>query len=1083
VAGSSRTVLTAGHLLYDARKGSWRPSITWQVGHGDTRVVLRSIRSFAGYADAVYWHGENSAAAFAKDAAVLIGYEELSDGSFAIPHPAAMANLRGHAEKVVVGFPAGLYGMGDPLRDTMHRTGPFTTPFSVARDSYMVAAGVASGPGASGGGVWVRVGGSWELSGWLVSGLSEALGGGSNSVGVVALSSPFTALIAEAVEIAELVGVPEITAQPDALVEVGWTESGTVQVEVFSIPDFWIEWKYVDAREPEAEPRLVREVGAAHRPVRTDSEDASSLQIPPRSTFWNNKLIFAEVSNELGVVRTERALFRYVDAEALQFTAQPQSLVLEGNASAHFAASVTGFPQPIFTWEVRFPNSAEFVALSDLPLAVEGHDQAAVVIEPKGGYLSGTEIRLVADNGFDRLYSETVTLVYADLGELNIRQVSGPGADEIIRRGQTVTLEIENTTTLEAEVYWWFTDPYGNSPGFRPSGWRMSEDSSWAITNHNTGEAFHGYTVNSFISGHYYVQGSHGPVRRALSAEGPSWTLRAEGPAHLQPDLRSEIDQASRRLTLIPTWSALTPPLLEWQASVDGGLTWYPLGTSIGQPLTLDGHDLLARGALYRAKIDGESEGIVLTNPLVVGSQGAMRIERSRGEVTEAENRGNVVALFEDSVVARQVFSPTGTGEQVQVFTRGPTGWHQDEGPFGTTLFEHQVQALQFLDSRRLLIASDTYSAEGHSRCGAVLLYGRSEEGSWHHQQTLFSPQPASDGFFGSGVHYENGTLVVSERRGWGAPSRVHIFEESAGGFSWKQTLDFSGFDYPNQIKGWHVAIRGDRLIFSSTHRIFVFDRTADDRWIPVQEISPSYVESPAFLTNAGGLLLYQGGFYFDSTAIIDWLKPGTDHRLASSSTFLCGIGGAVRQDSKTLIAQNRAWNAVRVEYTLVLFGVAANGQSLAMSGVTVEGPYVLEAFDLSDSSLLLVVRDSRLDWTTAPRELWITPLDGLVPADGPLLHLPVQARAVSEGATATGRLAVQTREIQEPHLPVDVHYSLDLKTWRALPLDKFERRVVSSDADGDGKTALIEFLLPAAVAGTPEVFYRLVERSGDEVR
>jgi hypothetical protein len=102
----------------------------------------------------------------------------------------------GGFNKLISGYPAGRYNEGDPNEHRMHST-EFNVNMGVTRENYLGLDGVETGPGNSGGPVWVLRNGEWALAGVLVSG-TEYLSNQWSSIGVCSLNKQGWGLITSA---------------------------------------------------------------------------------------------------------------------------------------------------------------------------------------------------------------------------------------------------------------------------------------------------------------------------------------------------------------------------------------------------------------------------------------------------------------------------------------------------------------------------------------------------------------------------------------------------------------------------------------------------------------------------------------------------------------------------------------------------------------------------------------------------------------------------------------------------------------------------------------------------------------------
>ena len=205
VVGDPRIVLSCAHLPFDSGRLTWGSDNYWvrawydlngnNPGRSDGQV-LRGYWKFASYADMVSKNGSDSEDTFAVDFVAYYSYEALGpasagfwyDGQSALVNPAA---------KCIVGYPVGLYSSSSTQRNLMHEAGPFNLAFTQMRNAYNQIETVATGPGNSGGPVFVTneaaLGDSdhgLRFAAVLVSGSEKSLHSAINSAGVVAVTAP-----------------------------------------------------------------------------------------------------------------------------------------------------------------------------------------------------------------------------------------------------------------------------------------------------------------------------------------------------------------------------------------------------------------------------------------------------------------------------------------------------------------------------------------------------------------------------------------------------------------------------------------------------------------------------------------------------------------------------------------------------------------------------------------------------------------------------------------------------------------------------------------------------------------------------
>jgi hypothetical protein len=196
VVRDPRLIFSCAHVFYE--NGVWANDYVFhrnyhrksypKVGDG---IKPRGVRFFSSYASNVADFGSDSDQAFASDFTVLYG-----DAKFGTPvgwFPNGAAALRSGAPKQIVGYPAEIDFTGAPGYCFQHSTGSFKRSAYRVRGSFFEFNNVSTGPGNSGGPIFVRdaATGADLLAGILVS-------GSRRSAGVVALDRASDALAAEA---------------------------------------------------------------------------------------------------------------------------------------------------------------------------------------------------------------------------------------------------------------------------------------------------------------------------------------------------------------------------------------------------------------------------------------------------------------------------------------------------------------------------------------------------------------------------------------------------------------------------------------------------------------------------------------------------------------------------------------------------------------------------------------------------------------------------------------------------------------------------------------------------------------------
>lgn len=337
-----RVVFSCAHVVFDkAAADPWLVNPRWHRAAALTSIPptsagqqLRGYQYFSGYTSAAQ-RSTNSAAAFAQDFVVHYAFEDTAGGGFAGYWNDGVGALKSGRQKLITGYPNGLYSGDDGRRFLMHRTGPFSRAFESSSGTYLLISEVSTGPGNSGGPAWVSDGSQYLYAGVLVSGLSRSTGGSTDASGVYGVDSSSNSLIEAAIRatggsVTTPSTAPTITSQPSSRrVNVGDTATFSVGASGTGLSYRWLfNGNFLE--------------GAT-----------SSALLLARVTLAQAGTYQAVVSNSSGEVRSTVATLS-VDLPPPVITTEPASQSVAAGANVTFAVVVSGSGP--FTYQWTFTN-------------------------------------------------------------------------------------------------------------------------------------------------------------------------------------------------------------------------------------------------------------------------------------------------------------------------------------------------------------------------------------------------------------------------------------------------------------------------------------------------------------------------------------------------------------------------------------------------------------------------------------------------------------------------------------------------------------------------------------------------------
>lgn len=1054
VVSSDRTVVTAGHTFFDIDSMQWAGGGDWSIRGNTPFVKIRGIRYNTAYGDLLETYGNTSREKFSEDFAVLVSYESLTDVGHATAADNPSGLVQGSSNKLLTGFPSGLYPSGDPDRYKMHQTGPFTTSFELLHENYYGVRDVAMGPGSSGGGIWVNQAGSWKLSGIIVAGQAISLGKPRNATSVVLLNSGQKALIEEAISLSNVWGPPVVDHSPDT-VWGNWDEATEIRVDITSVPSLsQSHWYYRDARDPTAEFEMI--YFDRHPELEKDNDTYfATLTIPSESTFWNNKVFQVLLRNPEGSVTSDDILFKYPNPVSLKVTTQPTDLVLTNNADAVFDSSVTGFPTPIYTWEVLVPGTSEYAPVDhfrmeynyervyvDCPSA---HTQQ-MTLPAYLGFFHDSQFRLKADNGYEAVTSNAATLSYSDLGVYDITLTSTP--PELIQEGQPFEIRFEYTGTGQLIGSWDILDGFGRMQQADPDRWERADQS---LLIKNAGEPIHGYSVNLLIWGKsIYWDGGQFRIKEP-DMKTYEWTLSAVGPPQIGEKLNFEFDKDSNLLTLVADAVSLEPPRFEWQYSLDSGNRWFSLGTTDENHMTLPSLDLIDSGALFRTKVTSEGQPPALTDAC-----GARHVGTDLYKVPGAQVMSPMPHIYRVAVHGDNRMAIYGRPEQygndraLRIFENNGNVWHQTES------IEEYFNDHRFIDENTLLVANSLASVDTAVRAGNVSVLKRNGSGEWDIVQTITAAEPLDEENFGNFIHHHDGKLFVASPYKSQFYARIHYYELENDQFVWKQELDLSENRYLNID---HVVSKGNLLIVSEGSLNAYFRLNNEGGW---EYVNRQRSGLHPFITSDNSFI----GFW----PVSSW-DPGSIRHCEISQE---GDYTILSEQTNALVLSPMDFSregpehkvsGVHSDDNLILYRYFPHSDEVSTKLFKMDYGEVRQ-IDFSEDLFAAVVFDRH----SHSERVVLIPLDEVIPTG-----IPKQWKRI-DASLEDSEFVLTYRESTVPDIPTELQSSSNGSSWQPVQESKFQRKVLDPDIDGDGKTRLIEVRIDSRTQGQ-DVLYRVAEQ------
>ncbi|MEX0320614.1 MAG: serine protease [Puniceicoccaceae bacterium] len=1074
VVSSQYTAVTAAHVLYDEAQKTWLNSIEWRIRNENTPVIIRGMRYSTSYASAQNAHGSNADQTFTEDFAALYSYEALSGGDFAEVVQDPFQHLTGNEQKLIIGFPAGLYDLSDPRAGQMHQSGPFTSGFSNYHVDFYYLEGVSCGPGASGGGLWVKVDDHWKIAGVYVAGLETSLGDSENSAGVVALTDSKMDLLNQALAQVGLGPYPIITLQPSPTIHKNWDEETVLTVEFSSssaIEHAW--WEYEKLLDNELRFISVPSHPPDEVPEIVNTATSSTIRIPPNTPYYNNKRLRMWVRNADGKTTSSPFRIVYTEPDPIIITRHPQSLELSDNADAVFNVELeanTG-PPLAFNWEYKPKGQSDYHELY-----IPDPKTSTISLPANKGYYDQHSFRVNVTNGWETVTSHPATLNYTDLGATEFDTLLPP--PQLITWGSSAQIGFEFSSTMEYSITWNIWDAIGNSfnSNALPAGWELSQDSE-RLTIDNSIASAHGFSVQATLAGKYYNPDEDGSQFIQVSFSSPLWTLNAQGPARVSP-LKWAYSPDHSYHELEVNWIAQNEPDIEWQISTDGGSRWHPYSDSNLNFLQFGMDNKFQNSASIRAKLS--TPGF---NPVVSGSVellGPGQIVISKDDVDtriQAEWMSNI-AIHEDFLIACATRTVSGNAP-VRVYERIGTSW-QDMGSITIDgVNSDGAKHLMFINDKHLLVSAYEYRHSPNDRNGGIAEIKKDPDGVWRMKGFLTAQHVIDEkrGDFGYYFDYHNGILVVAEPR---SPTPFHTFSLMDGNWIPAPPVDMTGAT-PGYYSGWKVDISGDTVLYGPAT---LFEKTEQGGFRFKTTLEGINNSNPVFL-DEDSCLTYHNISSTSKLGQFESWAPIESGSYAKVDLPPVTLGRSIRLTKPNLANSFGNFHSIVVGFSAndfpfwqtVLFETDVPNASVKATTISALDPFRGYYVALSSSTMALGVFNVDDDIPgESPWQIWMIPLDQihLEPLAGRLPPLQLKSRLEQQPGAGTSAI-LQFRESVSPSHPTTIQSSTDGDSWNSMGSGSIQRTVLQSDVDGDGKTSLIQATIPVE-SDTDMRFFRVVE-------
>jgi alpha-tubulin suppressor-like RCC1 family protein len=397
---------------------------------------------------------------------------------------------------------------------------------------------------------WVRMG--ICVHGWrpaLLAAVLLAASGSSAYASASGLSSPLQSFVAAA----ETAKAPKITKQPvGATVEEG--QNATFTAVVSGTPTPTAQWE------------VSTNGGASWTAI--EGATSTSVTIVAAKTSENGELLRVVFKNVAGEATSAAGLLTVHAAPVI--TKQPASVTLEAGQSTVLEASASGLPAPTVQWELSTNNGTTFSAIS-------GATSNQLTIASAKTTESGRQYRATFKNISGKAVTEAVTLTVRVLPAVTKQPVA-----LIVQEGQNAVFEAAASGFPAPTVQW-----------------QVSTDGgvSWNAIEGATSAALTIVAAKTSESGELFRAVFKNAAGEAVSSA-VSLTVRSIPAVTKQP--AGETVEEGQSATFEALAAGSPAPSVQWELSVNGGVSWSAIEGATSSQLTIANVKLAESGREYR---------------------------------------------------------------------------------------------------------------------------------------------------------------------------------------------------------------------------------------------------------------------------------------------------------------------------------------------------------------------------------------------------------------------------------------------------------------------------------------------------